>query len=403
MKVSVLSQTPQQLKLRFQLNETLTDPEARLAAMQAAVKKVLADKKINVGLEPKLTPAPGPGLVFNCELELFPKVQLPEHLSVKLEAPALVPPNESDLLAAVEALQIRLGESQPTHNPTDWGMLLTIDMAGFVRGEPIPFSFQHQLPLVLKQDAPQADLMNALIGMMPGETRKVSQKLPADYPYAPWRGVEAQYYVTLQDTQRLFVPPADDALAQACGAGEQFNDLLKVLHDQLSQEQRARWRNQIREQIVSQLVSQSKLNLPESWLQAEFQATWKNSDGQAIEAIKSSLPAALSSQLEQKSWLTWQKMAWLKQDQAERLKTRLVLREMGLQAKISLNQAEILHPLQVGSVVAERPELWREALIELKKENKTEVYADQVWLDKVVRWLVQQAQVTYQGQILELS
>jgi FKBP-type peptidyl-prolyl cis-trans isomerase (trigger factor) len=203
MKVKVLIQTPQQIKLRFQLPEAIQDPAARLDAMQAAVRQVLAERQINPSREPRLTPTPGAGLVFTCELDLYPAVTLPADLSVTLEVPPLAIPDQSELMAALEALQIRLGETIPATGPVSWGQLLSLDMIGFVRGEPIPMSVQHALPLLLKQDAPQAALMAELIGMQPGETRIVKQAMPVDYPYAPWRKVMAEYHVLVLQASNL--------------------------------------------------------------------------------------------------------------------------------------------------------------------------------------------------------
>lgn len=403
MKVSVLSQTPQQLKLRFQLPTAVADPDAKLEAMRNAVRQVLTDKKLFPAREPRLTAVPGPGLMFNCELELFPKVTLPTSLSVSQEVPELHVPTEAQLLASVEALQIRLGESVPHPGPAAWGQLLSLDMAGFVRGEPIPFSFQSDLPVMLTQISPQAELMQGLLGMLPGETRILTMTLPADHPYLPWRGAEAQYHVLLNDCTELRVPPADDQLAQACGVGESFNDLLKVLHEQLAQEQRARWREQIREQVVAEIVNASSLTLPDNWVNDQLKATWQTSDGDRIAKLRLTLTPQLKTGLEQKSWASWQKMNWLKDDQAKSFKTRLVLREIGLREGLILDAQELLHPLQVAAVVSGQPEFLQDTLGKLYQDKLIDRYGEQVWLDKVVRWLLTQAQMTHQGQPLPLG
>jgi FKBP-type peptidyl-prolyl cis-trans isomerase (trigger factor) len=185
----------------------------------------------------------------------------------------------------------------------------------------------------------------------------------------------------------------------ACDAGPSLDDLLQVLHDQLRQEHRARWRDLIREQVVGSIVDRSKLALPENWVNQQFKAAWLATDAEALKQLGIKLPP----RTDQISWQSWQKQPWFKEQQARALKTRLVLREIGTKAGLELDAEELLRPLKVMSSVSRRPDAWTEALARLKADGVDESYANQVWLDKIVRWLMSQAKLTSQGLPLVMS
>ncbi|MGV3523434.1 MAG: hypothetical protein ACO1RX_04380 [Candidatus Sericytochromatia bacterium] len=395
MRYTLLSPPPR-VKLRVQL--PLDSPgSADTAVMRAAVREVLAEKKWVPAREPRLTPQGAQQ--FLCELELFPEVTLPP-LPPELEVPPLAAPQEAELLAALEALQVRLGEQLPAPR-ADWGQLLVVDLVGRCQGEIIPLSVQQHVPLLLLKNHAQAAALEALVGLKPGEQAVFEQPLPASFPHLPWRGALAHYTVYVHSCSALRVPAADDALAQACGAGARLDDLLGVLHEQLRQENRARWRQRVRDRLVGMLVAAARVEVPEAWVHEQLQALWSESDGRLLPTLALKLaPAEVAS-----SWRTWQGQPWLRQQQQRNLKTRLVLRQLGLQAGIEVDAESLLRPLQVReSLLPEAQALpWQERWQQVQQEGLAQAYADQVWLDRVVTWLVGQVRLSAQGETLTTS
>ncbi|HEY9843947.1 MAG TPA: hypothetical protein V6D23_25980 [Candidatus Obscuribacterales bacterium] len=394
-KTQVLSETPTYLKLRLQPAQWPANPEARLATMREATRQVIAERGLNPLREPRLTPA---ALGFTCELDLFPVVELPE-LAVQCEVPAFEVPDERALQLALEGLQIQLGEAESIPGPADWGQLLIVDMAGFCQKQPIPMSFQVRVPMLLRKDGPDTEFQAGLIGLKPGEKRVIPHTLAQDFRHPAWRGAKAEYHLYLHELRQLRVPPADDRLARACDAGEKLEDLLAVLFDQLRQQARARWRDRLREAVVAQVVDQARLKLPETLVDEQLKASWQVSDAAMIKQLAPGL--ALPAQLEAASWRSWQAQTWLRQQQAGNLKTQLVLREIGLKQGIGLDARELLRPLEVLGTMREDGDLaasWQS----LAESGEFPAYGNQVWLDKVVRWLVAQARLTQNGQPFNL-
>lgn len=392
MRYTLLSPPPK-VKLRVQLPAD-SPGSTDLAVMRAAVREVLADKKWVPAREPRLTPQ-GPQQ-FICELELFPEVSLPT-MPLQLEVPPLPAPQETELLSALEALQVRLAEQLPAER-SDWGQLLVVDLLGRCQGEIIPLSVQQRVPLLLLKSHPQAEALQALVGLRPGEQAVFEQTLGESFPHVPWRGAVAHYTVHVHSCSALRVPAADDALAQACGAGPRFDDLLGVLHEQLRQENRARWRQRVRDRLVGMLVAAARVDVPEAWVHEQLQALWSESDGQLLPSLALALtPAEVAS-----SWRTWQSQPWLKQQQQRNLKTRLVLRQLGLEAGIEVDAETLLRPLQVReSLLPEAQSLpWQARWQQLQQEGLATAYADQVWLDRVVTWLVDQVRLSSHGETL---
>ncbi|HEY9841778.1 MAG TPA: hypothetical protein V6D23_15055, partial [Candidatus Obscuribacterales bacterium] len=131
----------------------------------------------------------------------------------------------------------------------------------------------------------------------------------------------------------------------------------------------------------------------------QLKASWQVSDAAMIKQLAPGL--SLPAQLEAASWRSWQSQTWLRQQQAGNLKTQLVLREIGLKQGIGLDARELLRPLEVLGTMRSDGDLatsWQS----LAESGEFPAYGNQVWLDKIVRWLVAQARLTQNGQPFNL-
>jgi trigger factor len=396
MKATLLSKTPHQRKLQFQLSpaEVGTDP---LTAMQQTVARYLRDQALEPCREPQLRRlSEGPsGLSFACELELFPAVDLPDSLQIATEVRALQAPQAEQLESALRDLRLALGDMRPVTRPARWGDLLIVDLVGSCQQRLIPMSactyWQLMLPATPVADA----FLNQLIGLEAGQVYQLAHVLPDDYAYAPWRKARATYHVYVHHVLEAHVPPADDTLAQRSGHWQTLDQLIAAFYQEQRLKNCERWLADCREQVVRELVRQSRVALPPAWVETEFRAAWEQGDAQAL-ARQSQLKIA--SELQRTGWQSWQTHTHLKQLYAETLKTQLVLRTVAQREGITLTWAE---RDQVLNALAEERGMTPAQLNALLQENQLmEQLLGQLLLGKVARHLLKQARLSVNGQPL---
>lgn len=394
-------QQQHQLRLSLQLSpaELPTDPAAREAALQQFCAQILRENAWEPSREPRLeivreTPQQ---LQVSCVVELFPSVTLPQHLNVELTAPAMLLPQEEDLLARVQALQLQYAEQTDVTRPADWGDLICVDWIGTCSDQLIPESVRSRFWLLLSQDPWASPLAAFLHGVQAGQQLSVSQPLAADFPYLPWRGKTAQYHVFVHAVQAVRVPPANDLLAQLNGLAD-FEALLSQLHKDLRAEKQAAWRQQLREQVVAEVLSQSRLQVPASWIKDTLEASWEATDKAALQALQPHLPQAAA--LLENGLKSWQQQRHLYQSHEQALATQLVLRAVARQQQLQLKEAEITAALDtLGQPLNLSADLVWGALQQDAQDHRL---LNQLLLDKAADWLVRQASIYYESQLLQI-
>jgi len=395
--------TSQQLDTRLNLTVQLPQagpqpPEARRAAMQQAVIEILKQNHWEPRREPRLKPLGNSGneLRFVCELELFPEVSLPPSLQLAIAAPELPPVTGAELQAGVEGLQLQLSQQTNVQRPCQWGDLILVDLVGVCQGQLLPFSARSQLPVFLHKNQSELPFLQAFVGLKPGESVHFEEKLAADYPYLLWRNKAVSYHAYVHAVREVQIPDAETGLAPLSGLAPDFESLLQHLHAEITQRKRRQWLEDLQDQLVAQAVAAASVQLPAQWVKETLQADWQATDAAALQ--QSVLPIA--AELLESGLKTWQQQMHLRQQYEQRLKTQLVMREIARQAGLNLPDAEIEKALeQIGkSLGISRTEAWQA----LQAERQEDFFLSVLMLKKTARWLLKQAQITYQQTLLTL-
>lgn len=403
MKHSILSQTPQHLKLRFQLSpeesrlpgsENLSAAERQQQIMQTAFERYLAAEPQEYARPPqlKLLSESTLGLSFACELEFYPVVQLPESLHFKLDVPPLAAPEQKELQQTLQSLQIRYGEQLLADRPAQWGDVVLVDTLATCLGQYLPGSARSQLLLVLDPAEKEDPFLSGLIGLSAGQKTEINKPIDADYPHAAWRGKPARHQVYLHQVRALRVPPAE-VLPSLLGEAD-LDSLLATIFQELKQSKMQAWRNQIREKLSETLLSQSELTLPNGWAEGELANRWKGEDEATLLKLKD-LPS--SQEILKKGLLNVKMLPHLQAEATQGLKTRLVLRAVAEREGITLEQAELEQLFQ--ALDPERPVT---AIVEQLKQGPELSTLLGVWLTgKVMNHLVSRAEIRSGEEVIQ--
>jgi trigger factor len=219
---------------------------------------------------------PGETLVFSAAVDIPPKPELGDYqsLSVKAEEVAYDP---QQLEEHLEQLRNQQADIVPVENrAAESGDMAIVDFAGKLTegekaGEAIEGGSATDFQVELVEGKLIPGMIEGIIGMKPEETKDVAVTFPEDYPKEELAGQPAVFSITLKELKTKELPELDDDFAEESSKGE--HETLEAFKASLAKQFQERAENQtknnINEAIVSVLLEQSTVALPNTMVQDE--------------------------------------------------------------------------------------------------------------------------------------
>ena len=111
--------------------------------------------------------------------------------------------------------------------------------------------------------------IEGVIGMNIGDSRTVDCQFPDDYPKEDARGRKAAFLIELKDLKTRELPALDDAFAKQASEQENLADLRLELEKRLKDDAERRQTSNRRDALLTALVEQLEVELPEVLIQQE--------------------------------------------------------------------------------------------------------------------------------------
>ncbi len=220
--------------------------------------------------------ADGTTLAFTAELDVLPKIELPEYHGLEASVEELSV-KDSDVDEQLENLRQRFGTLHPVERPAQTGDFVTIDLAATKDGEPITDAQAAGMSYQIGSGTMLEGLDGALDGLSAGEEATFESTLVGgEYRDQP---VDVTVKVTAVKEQEL--PELDDEFAQTASEFDTVEELRADLRDQVTRSARLTQAAAARDAVLEKLLSVVDVPLP---------------DG-AVEDEKSSRSQQLSEQL----------------------------------------------------------------------------------------------------------
>lgn len=119
-----------------------------------------------------------------------------------------------------------------------------------------------------------------IIGMAVGDSRDVSCRFPDSYPQEQAAGREALFAITLLELKTRELPALDDAFAQQASDKPTLAELRADLETRLREDAERRHRANRHEALLTALVEQLEVELPETLIQQEVRSLIEQTAGQ---------------------------------------------------------------------------------------------------------------------------
>jgi trigger factor len=213
----------------------------------------------------------GQELAFTAEVDVRPKLTLPELGALKVSVDA-IEVSDDDIDAELQSLRARFGTLTGVDRPVALGDFVSIDLSATVDGEDVPNARAEGLSHEVGSGRLIAGLDDAVIGLSVDESKVFTAKLAT----GEHAGQDAEVTVTVRSIKQRELPEPDDEFAQLASEFDTIDELRSNLRDQVSQVKRAQQAEQIRNATIDALLEHVDVPLPEAVVQAQADSAVHN-------------------------------------------------------------------------------------------------------------------------------
>jgi trigger factor len=137
-------------------------------------------------------------------------------------------------------------------------------------GEAIPNGSSDGMEVELEEGRMIPGFVEGILGLAVGASRTVTCQFPESYPQEEAAGREARFEITLLDLKTHELPALDDAFAQQASDKGSLAELRADLEARLKEDSERRHRSNRQEALLTVLVEQLEVELPETLIQQEI-------------------------------------------------------------------------------------------------------------------------------------
>jgi len=225
---------------------------------------------------------PGEELVITMALDVEPTPSLRATRGLQAEAePVAFDPARVDEL--LEQSRRQLATLLPVEDrPAANGDVARISFSGTFTDtdEAIPNGSSDGMEVELEEGRMIPGFVEGILGMAIGESRTVTCQFPESYPQEEAAGREARFAITLLDLKTHELPALDDAFAQQASDKGSLAELRADLEARLKEDSERRHRSNRHEALLTALVEQLEVELPETLIQQEIRQLIEQTAGQ---------------------------------------------------------------------------------------------------------------------------
>ena len=205
-------------------------------------------------------------LAFTVEVDVRPKLDLPALEGIKLTVDP-VDVSEKDIDEQVEALRIRFGTLSTVEKTVENGDFVSMDLIARINGKEVDGGSANNLSYEVGTDRMIPGLDAALVGLNASESKIFKSEL-----YGTEVGELADVEVKVNAVKHRDLPPLDDAFAELASEFDTLAQLRDDVKSRLERLKSLEQGTQARDKLLEYLLENTKVPLPEKFVEAEVNA-----------------------------------------------------------------------------------------------------------------------------------
>ncbi|MDP8258154.1 MAG: trigger factor [Candidatus Aadella gelida] len=248
----------------------------------------------------------GGELTFRAKVDTSPEVNLKSYKKMKADKDKVEVSEKESEEAFDHILKIH-AEFVTVDRPLEKGDFGVCDVETFMDGKSISKK-RENMWIEVDEEASMLGMGEKLCGLKASEEKDIEAELPENYPDKKYAGKKAVFHIKVKEVKEKKVPEANDDFAKKVGK-EDIKSVKEEITSQLKERKEANEKTKVKNQIIEQLISKHKFDLPKSMVErqlkvfldrAENELMQKGAAKEDIEAQKEKMMGKLREEAENK-------------------------------------------------------------------------------------------------------
>lgn len=245
--------------------------EALESIVPELLNRAIVDENLDVITQPEIDECDfelGSPLKLRAKFEVRPEVTLGKYSGVSVEVPEAQIP-EGSLERALNSIAENKASLQTIDpRPVKMGDTVLLDFECHVDGKLVEGGKAQGLILEVREGAFLNGFSEQLVDKTPGSDFEIKAPFPGDYRNPALAGKEAVFQVQLREIREKVIPDVNDELAKVVGH-ESLDALKEALQERFNEE--IKQANDMRAQraVVEKVVEGSNVDIPETMIERE--------------------------------------------------------------------------------------------------------------------------------------
>ncbi len=325
---------------------------------------------------------------FLATIEVAPQFDLPDYKGIPAQR-QIGRVTDADVNKALMMLRERQTKFETVDRELKEGDVAVVNYTGTVDGVPITdiapaargLTGQKNFWVNMDKGSFIPGFADQLTGAKAGDKRTVNVDFPDDFVTPQLQGKKGVYEVEVVEAKEKVLPELNDEFAKSYGA-ENLEALNVGVRTDLENELKMKQENAVREQIVRTLLDKIQTDLPETIVLRETRAIVYNlvndnqrrgTPGEVLEAQKDQIVASASVAAR------------------ERVKANFVFGKIAEKEGIKADQSDVIPRVQ--QIAMENQVSMDQVIKDLQKNNRVDELFQQALIQKVVDFLVKNANI----------
>ena len=343
--------------------------------MQRSFRDALTQENLRPAGDPVIkadAPVLGEAMEFTVTFEVFPELALApvSELTIeKVEASV----EDTDVDNMIDVLRKQKMDWNEVDRASANDDRITIDFVGTVDGEKFDGGSANDMPMTLGAGQMIPGFEDALTGLKAGEETTFKVPFPEDYAAKELAGKEAEFAVTVKKVEEPKLPEIDEEFAKAFGVESgDVDQLQSEIRANMERELTRRLRTLVKESVMDALIEKNPVEVPSATVAEEAETLKKQTE---VQSPGTDLPVDVF-------------MA----DAKRRVQLGMILAEVAKTSALNINPDMVKERIEEMAQDYDDPDEF--VRYYMGNQEMLRGIETLVMEDKVVDWVVEQAQVS---------
>jgi len=219
-------------------------------------------------------------LVLDFVIPLAAEIKLGDYHSIRIPY-ELREIGEDDVNEVLDNLRQSQAIEEPTDRPAQEGDRVYLRLSGkrtiLEEGKDEMVISEREHSVVIQPEEPNEDIewpytgfSREIIGMTAGDEKTFIYTFPEDSKFETLAGLPVNFHVHVEEIKSRALPELNDEFAQSIGDFDSLTDLQAAIKTNLERQTKENYDNEYDEELLSQIIDQSKIDYPPQMLDEEI-------------------------------------------------------------------------------------------------------------------------------------